>query len=112
MVLLELRRSLMSAKCSEGADVQEHIDKLSVMQEKLAGMGDPISDNDFTSVLQASLPPSFDTFLEATNTTLSINGKTQTPAELVSAALGHWNFLKIKAMRASKTTSDETALSA
>ena len=47
-------------RCRENNNVCTHFQNLSELKEQLATMGKVISDEDYTNILLASLPPSYD----------------------------------------------------
>jgi hypothetical protein len=48
-------------------------------------MGRSILDEDFTSIVLGSIPPSYDTYIAAITTTSSLLDKTLSPANLIDA---------------------------
>ena len=65
MVTVDMCRKLQAEKCLESGDVHAHLNKLQVMREDLASMGWSILDEDFTSIILGSIPPSYDTYIAA-----------------------------------------------
>jgi hypothetical protein len=58
-VTVDLRRRLYALKCLDDDNVREHVHTLNAMYENLKGMGEWISDADFTTVILGSLPKSY-----------------------------------------------------
>jgi gag-polypeptide of LTR copia-type len=56
-------RKLQNTRCKEDEDVHVHFHQLQESWERLVGMGKPITDNDFASVLIVPLPPTYDELL-------------------------------------------------
>ena len=50
---------LQSMKCDEKDDVRAHLANMMTLQEELAGMGAPVNDRDFTTMIIGSLPTAF-----------------------------------------------------
>ena len=76
MVSVDLRRCLQQEKCVEKGDVQAHFLKLRTMQEDLASMGHPPSDDDMYTIALGSLPPSYNSYISAVSATSSVLGTT------------------------------------
>ena len=53
------------------------------MREDLAAMGQPLSEDDFYTIILGSLPPSYDPYILAVNATSSVLGKTVSPDDLI-----------------------------
>ena len=56
---------------------------LCTMREKLASMGQPLSENDYYTIILGSLPSSYDPYISAVNTTSSVLGKTLSADDLM-----------------------------
>lgn len=67
--MVGLRRSLYGTLCAEGSDISEHIRTLKMTKRELAYIGFPVLDGDFSAVLLASLPGSWQSFIQ----TLDVN---------------------------------------
>ena len=63
LIVVELRTKLQNEKCLEKGDLRAHLAKLRQMREDLALMGENVSDDNFRSIILASLPNSYDNFL-------------------------------------------------
>ena len=85
MVTVDLRRKLQAEKCTEQGDVRAHLNKLQVMREDLASMGGSIADEDFTSIVLGSIPPSYDTYIAAISATSTLLNQTLSPTSLIDA---------------------------
>ena len=83
MVSIDLRRWLQDQRCPEKGDVIVHFAMLRTMQEDLASMGQPLSENDFYAIILGSLPPSFDPYISAVNATSSVLGTTLSADDLM-----------------------------
>ena len=85
MVSVDLRRRLQQERCVEKGDVRAHFSKLCMMREDLAAMGQSLSDDDYYSIILASLPTSYDPHLSAITATSTVVDKTLSPDELMQA---------------------------
>lgn len=61
MFAIEIRRRLQNLKCGETDDIRLHFSTLNRMQEELASMGSPLSDEEFRNIICNSLPLSYST---------------------------------------------------
>ena len=57
--LIDLDRQMTSKRCGEDDNVRDHINELVLMREKLASMGETITDRKFGQLLLGSMPPSY-----------------------------------------------------
>ena len=62
---LFLLRKLYSLKLSEGGNVNEHINKIYEIRDKLTAIGETINDQHLSALMLCSLPPSYDTLITA-----------------------------------------------
>src|SRR5882762_10134513 len=85
MVTVDLRRKLQAEKCPEHGDMRAHLNKLQTMREDLASMGGSIVDEDFTSIILGSIPPSYDTYIAAITATSTLLNQALTPTNLIDA---------------------------
>ena len=60
MVTVDLCCKLQAEKCPEHGDVCAHLNMLWTMHKDLASMGGSITNEDFTSIILGSIPPSYD----------------------------------------------------
>ena len=87
--ILSLQRALYSTQAEEGADIPAHLNEMKALRDRLALSGYRTDDNDFKSILVASLPRSWESY---TTSYLGYQGGTQgnqnaqvlTSAELAS----------------------------
>ena len=79
MVTVDLCHKLQAEKCLEHGDVHAHLNKLQTMCEDLASMGGSILDEDFTSIILGSIPPSYDTYITAISATSFLLNQTFSP---------------------------------
>ena len=63
LIVVELRTRLQNERCPVKGNVHEHLSKLRQMRENLAQMGEAISDENFQTIILASLPLAYDNFL-------------------------------------------------
>lgn len=85
MVTVDMCHKLQAEKCLESGDVCTHLNKLQAMREDLASMGRSILDEDFTSIILGSIPPSYDTYIAMITATSSLMDKTLSPTNLIDA---------------------------
>ena len=57
--IIDLDHQMTSLHCGEDDNVRDHINQLVLMREKLASMGETISDRKFSQVLLGSMPASY-----------------------------------------------------
>jgi hypothetical protein len=62
---LFLRRKFFTMKMQEGDSMQEHINKIKSLQDKLESMGATLQEEDVLTVLLASLPETYETLVIA-----------------------------------------------
>ena len=60
---LYLRRKFFTMKMQEGDSMQDHINKIKALQDKLESMGGNLQEEDVLTVLLASLPESYETLV-------------------------------------------------
>ena len=60
MTVVDLARRFRNKKCGEKENIHTHFEQLTNMHEQLAAMGKIIDDDDFTDILLASLPSSYE----------------------------------------------------
>jgi hypothetical protein len=85
MVTVDLRRKLQAEKCPKHGDMCAHLNKLQTMREDLALMGASIVDEDFTSIILGSIPPSYNTYIAAITATSTLLNQVLTPTNLIDA---------------------------
>src|ERR1700736_1994857 len=85
MVTVDLCHKLQAEKCPEHGDVHSHLNKLQTMHEDLASMGGSIADEDFSSIILASIPPSYNTYIAAIAATSSLLNQSLSPTNLIDA---------------------------
>ena len=56
------KKELLNAKCPEGDNIPEHINKLKRMRNDLSDMGKPVPDDEFKDILLLNMPESWSTF--------------------------------------------------
>jgi transposase InsO family protein len=67
MITVDLGRKLQGTKLGDDEDARLHFTHLSDMKEQLASMGKTIDDDEFASILLGSLPPSYESTVNAIN---------------------------------------------
>ena len=83
MVSVDLRRRIQDQCCPEKGDIIAHFAMLCTMQEDLAAMGQPLSENDFYTIILGSLPGFYDPYISTVNATSSVLGKTISADDLI-----------------------------
>jgi gag-polypeptide of LTR copia-type len=83
MVLTGLQRQLWNIKCSEYGDLREHLDKAQDLYSRLNDMGVKISESEFMDIILASLPPSYESLMNALTTSLEECGKPLVPDDIM-----------------------------
>src|SRR5882762_1953369 len=106
MVTVDLRRKLQAEKCSEHDDMRAHLNKLQTMREDLASMGASIVDEDFTSIILGSIPPSYDTYIAAITATSTLLNQVLTPTNLIDAISDEADRRAIKNPKSKKDEHD------
>jgi len=79
MTVVDLARRFRNKKCGEKENVRTHFEQLANMREQLAAMGKVIDNDDFTDILLASLPSSYESTRSAINASARISGNSLTP---------------------------------
>src|ERR1700730_18037163 len=67
MIMVDLGKKLQGTTCSEEDDMRAHFTKLNDLRDQLSAMGKYIGDDEYSSILLGSLPPSY----EATTSTIN-----------------------------------------
>src|SRR6202522_4312065 len=106
MVTVDMRRKLQAEKCLESGDVRAHLNRLQAMREDLASMGGSILDEDFTSIILGSIPPSYDTYIAAITATSALMDKTLSPTNLIDAIRDEADRRTIKNPKSKKDEHD------
>ena len=71
--ILSLQRSLYGTQAKEGVSIAAHLNEMKATRDRLSLLGYRIDDNDFKSIIVASLPPSWESF---TSLYLGYQGRT------------------------------------
>src|SRR5215510_12245181 len=80
---LDILTKLQNLTCGESDNVRQHLANMSEIQEELAGMGAPVSDPQFATMIRRSLPPSYRPLLQSTSMAARITGKAMTSSQLI-----------------------------
>ena len=72
--IVDLRCRIYALKCVDKVIVRNHIHSLSMMYEQLKGMGETITDGDFTTLMLESLPKTYRSLIN----TISLQNHTST----------------------------------
>jgi hypothetical protein len=79
MMVVDLARKVRSKKCGETESVCTHFEQLADMCEQLAVMGKTVNDDDYTDILLASLPLSYNFICSTINASTCISKEKLTP---------------------------------
>ncbi len=79
MAIVDMRTKLQTNICHEKGDLHIHFNLLDDYHQKLAALGSEISDTDFASILQSSLPDSYHSILGNITTISKSTNKVPTP---------------------------------
>src|SRR5882762_7033078 len=74
MSVVDLGQKLQNIRCDEDGNIHAHFNLLSDMREQLASMGKTTDDDEFASILLASLPPSYETTQSTINAAADMSG--------------------------------------
>ncbi len=83
-ILVDLGRKLQTTRCGEDDDVRAHFSKLANLRDKLAALGRSVGDDEYVAVLIGSLPPCYDSPIDALTSSCNVNNK---DIELLQALL-------------------------
>jgi gag-polypeptide of LTR copia-type len=75
-------RRLTNTRCKEGEDIQAHFDYMQQFQEWLESLGKSLEEEDYASILMASLPPSYNALIEMLTQNADTN-KTDITSDLI-----------------------------
>ena len=106
MVTVDLRRKLQVEKFSEHGDMCALLNKLQMLHEDLASMGASITDEDFTSIILRSIPPSYDTYIAAITAKSTLLNQVLTPTNLIDAISNEADRRAIKNPKSKKDEHD------
>ncbi len=93
--------------CSDEGNMRKHLGEMKILCEWIEGMGLKIEDNQYTSMIQKSLPPSYDHIHRTLSAASKFTGKALTSDILVAALHEEWDE-----EIASKATAENVAMSA
>jgi hypothetical protein len=79
MITISLQNILQNIKLEEAGDARTHFRGLMDLRELLTSMGKDWHDDEFTSILLDSLPPSYEIIINAINAATDITGVTAMP---------------------------------
>ena len=85
LIQVSIFSKLQTMVCLEDDDVRAHLANMSELKEQLEGMGAPISDPSFATMIRKSLPASFRSLLQTLSATAHVNKKTLTSDEIIAA---------------------------
>ncbi len=82
-ILVDLGRKLQATHCGEDDDVQAHFSNLANLHDKLAVLGRTVGNDKYIMVLIGSLPPCYDSPIDALTSSCDINNKDITPSAVI-----------------------------
>ena len=74
-LVTDLMRWFRITRCGEDDDLRTHFEHLGSLMEQLAGMGKLISDKDYTDILIASLPSSYEANISSISNSAKLGSK-------------------------------------
>jgi hypothetical protein len=83
MVLTKLQRELRTMRCTEDDDLRVHLDKALDLHARLNEMGAQISEVEFMHIVLASIPPSYESTMDALTTSLEECGRPIKPENII-----------------------------
>src|SRR6266404_3390892 len=83
MSVVDLGQKLQNIRCDEDGNIHAHFNLLSDMREQLTSMGKTTDDDEFMSILLASLPPSYETTQSTINAAADMSGTDITPDRVI-----------------------------
>ena len=84
MFMVDLRRRLQDERCKDNGNIRTHFDTMCTMHE------------DFSTMLLGSLPWSYNSYLSAVTTALSVLGTKLTPDALMLSIINKFNCRTVK----------------
>jgi hypothetical protein len=84
IIQIDLQKRMTSLKCREGDNVRAHLETLTNIHERLAGMGTKIADEDFFNIILSLLPDSYDIMINSLTTTMAASKQPLSPSDLIS----------------------------
>ena len=104
-LVADLIRRFRNTRCGENDDVRAHFENLANLKEQLAAMGKTVSDEDYTDILLASLPTSYDATCSSISHSARLGSKPLTTATFESMILDEYTRREIK--KGKHNTKDE-----
>ena len=102
MVGAEIRCQLGELKLKDGRDAHAHIEKIIMLHEDLASVGQPVSDTDLFNIIYVSLPHSYNPGLAALSSTIHLQGNSVSSDDLMDIVLEEYNRLTLQDGRKGK----------
>ena len=106
MVTVDLHCKWQVEKCPEHGDMRAHLNKLQTMHKDLASMGASIADEDFTSIMLGSIPPSYDTYIAAITATSTLLNQVLMLTNLLDTIIDEADHKAIKNPKSKKDDHD------
>ena len=108
----DLMRRFQNTRCGESDNVRTHLENLHNLREQLASMGKLISDEDYTDILFASLPASYDSSCSSISNSAQLSSKSLTADVFESLILDEFTWRELKKPQASSTKDEAFAAEA
>jgi hypothetical protein len=83
IVLTSVQRQLCNIKCSDKDDLHEHLDKAQDLYAHLKKMGATSNEEEFIDIILSSLPPSYESVMNALMTSLKECNKPIKPNKII-----------------------------
>jgi len=91
-----LMRRFRNTRCGDNDNVRTHFENLHNLREQLAGMGKLISDEDYTDILLASLPASYDSSCSSISNSACLGSQVLTADVFESLILDEYTRCELK----------------
>src|SRR3984893_5036168 len=84
---VDTRRHLQELRCPEGGDVRAHLNAMTDLHNELEGIGAPVNNEDFATMIHVSLPLSYRPLLQSVLHAADMNEKAVDPNYLIRIVL-------------------------
>src|ERR1700731_1458382 len=84
---VDTRRRLQELRCPEGGDVRAHLNAMTDLRNELEGIGAPVNNEDFATMIHVSLPLSYRPLLQSVLHAADMNEKAVDPNYLIRIVL-------------------------
>ena len=91
MITVDLSKQLSNTKLGDDEDARAHLTRLQDLQEQLASMGKTNNDDEFASIILRSLPPSFESTINAINAVADTAGTDIMPDRVIQLVTNEYD---------------------